>query len=445
MRKLHRIGEFYTRVIMRNVGIFIFVGLLSVVFNDHGWFPNKDMYAISQLVYKTVMPLLIAYESGRAIKEKGGGTVAVLAVSGILAVDSSIGLLAAMTLGPFAGLLWKYEEVFLQKQAGSSMQMLVKNLAIGVTGGIFSAAGIYLFSPVLDVMAGIVYRGVDFLVTHQLSALLSILVEPAKVFFLNNIINHAVLVPLAIGQLEEMGRSVLFLIEANPGPGIGLIAALYYVNKEKRGEYLSAMIAEALGGIHEVYFPFVLSNLRLTVPLILGGMAGNICFSLLDASLQGVVSPGSVLVILLMAGKGKALPALAGISVSAFVSYGGSIFLLKNGKKEEKEIPGAKQMETEVLKKIEYIAFVCDGGVGSSAMGAALFRRALALAGITGVKVDAYASDLVPENVDFVVCQKDFYRLRPEELLDKEVYAVESLVKTDEYDGLIEKIQKRNG
>lgn len=445
MRKLHKIGEFYTRIIMRNVGIFIFVGLLSVVFNDHGWIPNKNMYAISQLVYEMVMPCLIAYESGRAICEKGGGPLAVLAISGILVFDAPVGILAAMTLGPLAGLVWKYEEPFLRDRISSSMQMLVRNLAMGITGGILAAAGIYLLSLALDAAASLVYQGVDFLAAHRMAALLSILVEPAKVFFLNNIMNHAVLVPLGIAQVQEAGSSVLFLIESNPGPGIGVMAALYYVKKEKRDEYISAIIAEAVGGIHEVYFPFVLSNLRLIIPLILGGMAGNLCFGMLDAGLRGVVSPGSILIILLMAGKGKAISVTAGIVVSALVAFAGSLLILQKGEMKEEKVPEAEKMETETLKKIEHIAFVCDGGVGSSAMGAALFRRNLSRSGITGVKVDAYASDLIPEDVDFIVCQKDFFRLRSRELGEREVYTVESLVKTEEYGSLIEQIQKRNG
>lgn len=445
MRKLHKIGEFYTRIIMRNVGIFIFVGLLSVVFNDHGWIPNKNMYAISQLVYEMVMPCLIAYESGRAICEKGGGPLAVLAISGILVFDAPVGILAAMTLGPLAGLVWKYEEPFLRDRISSSMQMLVRNLAMGITGGILAAAGIYLLSLALDAAASLVYQGVDFLAAHRMAALLSILVEPAKVFFLNNIMNHAVLVPLGIAQVQEAGSSVLFLIESNPGPGIGVMAALYYEKKEKRDEYISAIIAEAVGGIHEVYFPFVLSNLRLIIPLILGGMAGNLCFGMLDAGLRGVVSPGSILIILLMAGKGKAISVTAGIVVSALVAFAGSLLILQKGEMKEEKVPEAEKMETETLKKIEHIAFVCDGGVGSSAMGAALFRRNLSRSGITGVKVDAYASDLIPEDVDFIVCQKDFFRLRSRELGEREVYTVESLVKTEEYGSLIEQIQKRNG
>lgn len=451
MKKLHKIGKFYTKIIMKNIGIFIFIGLLSVVCNVYGWFPNEDMYAISQFIYKSILPALIAYEGGRAVCEKGGGTLAVLILSGILLCDSSVGILGAMITGPLAGWLWKYEESFLKERMNSSMQMLVRNLALGATGSVMAALGFYVLSPMLGIFTGVIYRGVNFMLSHGMIAALSILIEPAKVFFLNNIMNHAVLVPLGIGQVQEAGQSVLFLLESNPGPGLGVMAALYCAGKDKRSEYMSMMFAEALGGIHEVYFPLVLSNLSLMIPLILGGIAGNICFGILHAGVQGAVSPGSILVILLMAGKGRVLPVFAGILVSALVSFGGSILLLNKKKKREetmREEDKRERMEeknvSEAKKKIEAVAFVCDGGVGSSAMGAALFRRTLARAQVTDVRVEVYAADMVPDNIDLIVCQRDFYRLHPEGFKNTEVCTVESLVKTEEFQELIEQIQKRN-
>lgn len=444
MKKIQNIGKFYTRIIMKNIGIFIFIGLLFVVFHDHGWFPNEDIYAISQLVYSILLPTMIAYEGGRLMGDKGGGVLAVLAVSGVLVAEPGVGILGGMLLGPLSGMIWKYEAEFLEKRALSSIQMLGRNLCIGITGGALAAAAFYLLSPALAVLSGLLYQGVNFLVAHRMTGILSIVIEPLKIFFLNNMVNHAILVPLGMGQVQEAGSSVLFLLEANPGPGIGVLAALCVMRKKRRSEYISALAAEAVGGIHEVYFPFVLSELRLLIPLILGGMAGNFCFVFLDAGLQGVVSPGSVFVILLMAGKGKIFAVLAGMCLSALVSFAGSVTVLHFTKEETDSVNEEKKKMME-LKKIEKIAFVCDGGMGSSAMGAALFRRTLAKEGITGIQAEAFASDLVPEGMDMIVCQKDYYRMLPPKLLEGEVYTVQNLVSTAEYQNLIEQIQKRNG
>lgn len=441
MNALNKTGKFYTQIIMKHIGIFIFVGILFVVFHDQGWFPNENIYAISQLVYHIVLPALIAFEGGRKTGETNGGILAVLAVSGVLIAENSIGILGAMLLGPAAGFLWKYEEKMIESHAGSEFQMLLKNLTLGITGGILAAASCYLVNPVLVAVTEVISRLVNLLIAYQAIGLLSVVIEPLKVFFLNNVVNHAVLVPVGMEQIQEAGSSVLFLLETNPGPGLGVLAALCCMKKESRNEYVSAMIAEAVGGIHEVYFPFIWADFRLLIPLILGGMAGNLCFSFLHAGLRGVVSPGSILVIFLMAGKGMFLPVLAGIFVSVLVSFVVSIGILRWKKGEEKE--EKKEVEAEP-KKIDKVAFVCDGGVGSSAMGAAIFRKMLEHKEIEGISVKAYAADLVPEDIDVIVCQKDFFTLLSKELKRRDIYKVESLVRSEEYERLAEQIQRRN-
>lgn len=452
MENLHTIGKLYTRMIMKNIGIFIFIGLLSVVTHDCGWFPNENMYAITQLVYTIVLPVLVAHEGGRITGGEKGGILAVLAVSGVLLSDVSVGILGAMLIGPLAGSLWKHEEKLIENRAKSSMQMLAKNLCIGITGSLLAAMGYYLFFPILSGLAAVIYRGVRFLAERQLTAFLGIMIEPAKVFFLNNLLNHAILVPLGMGQLKETGSSILFLLEANPGPGFGVLMAMYWKEKEKRSEYALSMAAEFAGGIHEVYFPVVLSNVWLFLPLILGGVAGNICFGLLDAGAKGAVSPGSIFILLLMAGKGALFPAAAGVALSALVSFAGSLLVLKKGRRHPtaESYPEKEEMQMEVLKtekqgKISRVVFVCDGGVGSSAMGAALFRRTMAQKGMTGVQVEAFAADLIPEEAELLVCQKDFAPRLAEGARQKEVYTVESLVRAEEYAALTEWIQKRNG
>ena len=449
IKKIHKIGKVYTRIIMNNISILIFIGLLSVIFGEHGWFPNEDIYAISQLVYKILLPALISYEGGRSQGNFAGGVAGVLAVSGVLTFYPDMGIIMGMFLGPTAGWLWKHEEKRLTEKVNNSLQMLVKNLCIAVTGAVLSLVGLYIVCPVLSVLVGGIYAGADYLVERGMLAVLSILIEPSKVFFLNNIVNHGILVPFGVGAAQETGNSVLFLLETNPGPGFGLLAALCYLKKEQRNEFLPALFAEGVGGIHEVYFPYVLSDMWLMLPLILGGMAGNFCFGLMNAGVQGVVSPGSVITILLMAGKENMFLVLTGICVSALISFGGTILILKKRQKQHtKSIqPEIKkgEAEKEMTKRIERIVFVCDGGLGSSVMGAALFRRTLAQNGITDIQVDACAADMLPESVDMFVCQEDFYHTLPTVLDKKRGCTVKNLVSVEAYGDLVELIQKRNG
>lgn len=441
---LHRIGKFYTRVIMNNIGIFIFIGLLSVVFGDCGWFPNEDIYAFSEFSYKIILPIMIAFESGRETGGKNGGIPAVITMSGLLVAGTDVGILGAMLIGPFAGFVWKHLDRFLEKKADYRLKMLAGNLGVAVTGGFLAVLVYFLLIPILELFTDAVYAGVHFFVAHRMTGLLSIVIEPAKVLFLNNLVNHAVLVPLGMKQLSEYGSSVLFLLEANPGPGFGLLLALFLTKKKNRGTYASAMFAQTIGGIHEVYFPFVLSDMRLLFPLILGGAAGNLCFQSLGAGVQGMVSPGSVFIVLLMAGKEHFWSVFAGAAVSAIVSFALGILLLRKGTVKEPQEEAHTEEKREMLT-VKKIAFVCDGGFGSSAMGAALMRRMLNQKGMEGIHVEAYAAECVPDDADLIICQKDFYPMLPKTLLSREVHQVENLLQAQELEPVIEKLQKGNG
>lgn len=452
---IHKIGKFYTRIIMDNIGIFIFIGLMSIVFNDYGWLPNKDIYAISQLAYEAVLPVMIAYEGGKRTGGPSGGVLAGVALTGLLAANTEIGLWGALATGPLSGFLWKCSYEWLQKHIKASLQMLVKNLYIGILGALLAVTGYFFLAPVLGLMAKGLAVCVDYLVMHKFMAVLSVLTEPGKIFFLNNILNHAVFVPLGISQVQETGSSVLFLIESNPGPGLGMLAALLYRNRKRKGkrcsEYLAAMFAQSVGGVHEVYFPFALSNLWLLLPLIAGGSAGTLVFELLDAGLQGAVSPGSLVTILIMAGKGSVFHVALGIGVSALVSFACSTLVLRIQEHKNQRIQGEEngeghmeksREEKEHLSLVRNIGFVCDGGVGSSAMGAALLRRKLAAEGVEGIRVKPYAVDLVPKETDLLVCQKDFYERIPLEMRNREVYVVNNLMDSEAYSDLVRRISK---
>lgn len=452
MGVVHKVGKFYQKVMMKNIVLFISAGLLMVVFGENGWFPNHELNAIALLVYEIILPVMIAYHCGAKLSDFVGGTTAVIAVTGLLAADSHAGFFGAMVIGPLTGFLWKKLQAIFLEKSDFRMKMLMKNLLAAITGGILSIA-LYLFlAPVLENCMDGIRLGIQFLIERRLLVALSIIVEPAKVFFLNNLMNHAVFVPLGMEQLQSAGSSIFFLMETNPGPGLGVLLALFLLKKAERNEAVSAMFAHGIGGIHEVYFPFALSDMRLLLPLILGGMAGNIYFSLTGAGLQGPVSPGSVFIILLMAGKNKVFHVLLGMLLSAAVSCGVSICLLKiKSEKAHATETEAERIEKEKAKqqemkreKIERIAIVCDGGVGSSVMGAALLRRNLAGRKIEGIKVEAFAADLVPEDVKVLICQKDYYQLLPEELRNREIFTVDNLVQMDGFSVIIEEIQKRN-
>ena len=427
---IHKFGKFYSNIMINMIGIFIFVGILSVIFGDYGWAPNENIYAISQFVYSYVIPALIAYAAGNhmgQIYEKrpdvpktginhAGGAIAVMAAAGVMIADKNCAILGAMILGPVCGLLWKHVLEPLTRKAVQGMEMLTRNLVAAIVGAAFSIAAYYVLTPVLSAVTHVIMMGVDWLIAHKLICLTSVLIEPAKVFFLNNSIHHGILLPLAMQQAEQSGSSMLFLLETNPGPGLGVLLALWLSNRKKRKEYAAYMFVECIGGIHEIYFPEVLANLWLLLALIPGGMAGILCMSVFHVASAGLVSPGSILTLLFMSGH-HVLATLFAVAISTAVSCAIAFFILKRQGKwcTEAAISAQEEKKEEVQEKRQMlekgqmqeikIGFICDAGVGSSAMGAALFRRKLKEEGMDGITAEAYAVDQIPEDLTIGVCQ----------------------------------------
>ena len=459
MEIVQKTGRFYTGIIMRNIGIFIFIGLLSVLFQPDGWIPNETMYAVSQFAYNYALPSMIAFAGGDRIGGHEGGILSVLALCGILLNAPEMGLFGAMITGPVCGFIWKREGKMLENSRFAELQMLLKNLTLGITGGILAAIEYYLVTKSVDLVAAVLEQIVTFLIRKNYIAFLNVLIEPAKIFFLNNIVNHGIFVPLGMRQAGQTGRSILFLLETNPGPGLGVILGLilyYRKDKKRRRELMSVAVTEAVGGVHEVYFPLILENMRLLVPLVLGGMTGTVCFSLFQCGTAGVVSPGSMITILILSDPNLILKTALGILASTAVSGFFTVVCMRGKKKSYENRPNeavdttedpGKEMKTEMTEKeiyyhnLQKVGFVCDGGMGSSAMGAALFRRNLAVHGIQGIEVKAYAVDLIPDDLDLIVCQKDFYQLHGE-IQKLNCYVISGFTAKEEYEELVEKMLK---
>ena len=265
------------------------------------------------------------------------------------------------------------------------------------------------------------------------------------------------MLPIGIQQAEQTGESILFLLETNPGPGFGVLLACYICKKERRNEYLSSIFVELIGGVHEVYFPVVLSNIWLIFALIGGGAAGNLCFSIFHTAATGAISPGSIVVILLLSTKNNMIGVVLGIFVSAIVSAVTAIFILKlqeklkyQMQKKEKQENGRKYKEQTILygnmedNMVQKVGVICNAGVGSSAIGAALFRRKLKELNITEIEVAAYAADQIPEDVKIVICQKDFKELTIQKI-KADVYTIENLLNQTEYLTILKEIQRKGG
>jgi PTS system mannitol-specific IIC component len=201
-------------------------------------------------------------------------------------------------------------------------EMLIDNFSIGILGGAMAIFGYTVIEPFVGWITDRLGDGVETLVNHSLLPLSSVIIEPAKVLFLNNAINHGVLTPLGAAEVQDQGKSILFMLEANPGPGAGLLLAyLFFGPRTLRPTVPAALIIQFFGGIHEIYFPYVLMRPRTVLATIAGGASGIAVFQAFDVGLTGPAAPGSFIAFMGVTAKGDYFGVILGILVAATVSF----------------------------------------------------------------------------------------------------------------------------
>lgn len=304
--KIQLFGRFLSSMIMPNIGAFIAWGIITALFIPAGWFPNQHLAILVEPMMKYLLPLLIGYTGGKVVYNMRGGVVGAIATIGIIVGADIPMLMGAMIAGPLGGYIIKKFDALTLHRVRSGFEMLVNNFSAGIIGMFLCLIGLEVVSPAIEYINYCLSNAVEFLVAHNLLALTSIIVEPSKVLFLNNAINHGIFTPLGLAQSAKQGSSIFFLIESNPGAGLGVLLAYILFEKEEtiRQSAIGASIIHFFGGIHEVYFPYILMRPILVVALIAGGMSGVFTNSLLHSALVAPPSPGSILALLAMTPKG---------------------------------------------------------------------------------------------------------------------------------------------
>lgn len=334
-QKLQTFGRFLSGMVMPNISIFIAWGIITALFIPTGWCPNETLNAIVSPMQRFLLPILIAYSGGKMVYGDRGAIIGACAAAGVTAGTETPMFIGAMIAGPLGGWCMKQVDAFVQPRTPQGFEMLFTNFSAGILGALLAVLGCLAIGPVCLMLNSVLETGVSFLVNHGLLWLTSVIVEPAKVLFLNNAINHGVFTPMGMSQVAETGKSIFFLIEANPGPGFGLLLAYCLFGKGNAKETApGALIIEFLGGIHEIYFPYVLMNPVTIVGLILGGMAGVITNTIFGSGLVSAASPGSFLAILGMTARDSYLGVILSILIAAAVSFGVNAVLLKAFGKE---------------------------------------------------------------------------------------------------------------
>ena len=420
---VQRFGKFLSSMVMPNIGAFIAWGFITALFIEKGWLPNAQLATLNGPMLNYLLPVLIAFQGGKLIGGDRGGVIGAIATIGVIvgAPDYPM-LMGAMVMGPLAGFVIKKFDQAMDGRMPAGFEMLINNFSIGILGMLLAILGYYAIGPFMSAVLIVLKGGVEVLVNHNLLPLAAIFIEPAKVLFLNNAINHGIFTPIGIEQAAEAGKSIMYMLEANPGPGLGLLLAYWAFSKDKatKDSAPGAIIIHFLGGIHEIYFPHILMN-----PLVIvGPIAGNICailfYSITKAGLVGPSAPGSIIAFMSMSPKSSIVITAIGVLIAAAVSFlvsspivkmAGSKSLEDAQKKTSDMKAASKGTKAEVLsgadvktENIKKIVFACDAGMGSSAMGATKFRNRIKPLNL-GITVTNTSVDNVPADADVVVCQ----------------------------------------
>ncbi|WP_280771498.1 PTS mannitol transporter subunit IICB [Salipaludibacillus daqingensis] len=464
--RIQRFGNFLSSMIMPNIGAFIAWGLITALFIPDGWLPNESFSELVGPMITYLLPLLIGFTGGKLIYGTRGGVVGAVATMGVIVGAEVPMFIGAMIMGPVGGFVIKKFDGLFEGKIKPGFEMLINNFSAGILGGGLALIGLAGIGPLVSAFSQAMGVGVEAIVDAGLLPLTSILIEPAKILFLNNAINHGVLTPLGLEQASEVGRSILFLLETNPGPGLGVLLAFTVFGKgmAKRSAP-GAIIIHFFGGIHEIYFPYVLMKPSLVLAVIAGGMSGIFTFNLLGAGLPASPSPGSIIAYTLLIQPGYYIPVYTGVLVATVVSFLVASFILKTSKMqgdEEGLADATSKMETMKGKEssvssslkgdsasaqgefnfanVQKIIFACDAGMGSSAMGASILRDKVKKAGLD-IDVKNTSISNLPEGTDVVITHKDLTPRAKEKLPTAHHISVDNFLSSPEYDKLVENLK----
>ena len=329
---VQRFGRFLSAMVMPNIGALIAFGFLAALFIDTGWFPNEGFNSMVTPMLTYLIPILIASTGGRMIGGDRGRVVAAIAVIGAILSNPSITMLmAAMIIGPLSGVCIKKFDQLMAGRMPAGFEMLINNFSAGIIGMLLAMLGYVAIGPLMSGILAVLSAGISFLMERSLLPLASVFIEPAKVLFLNNAINHGIFTPIATLQAESAGKSIMYMLESNPGPGLGVLLAYLFFSKDKvtRDSTPGAVVIHLLGGIHEIYFPYILMNPVVIIAPILGNMAAIFWYSLTGCGLVGPASPGSIIAYLMMTPGPDIAKVLVGVLIGAGVSFAAASPIVK--------------------------------------------------------------------------------------------------------------------
>ncbi|MCK1221832.1 PTS mannitol-specific transporter subunit IIBC [Streptococcus uberis] len=464
--KVQKLGTALSNMVMPNIGAFIAWGVLTALFIPTGWLPNAEFAKAVGPAITYLLPLLIGYTGGYVVHGQRGAVVGAIATFGAVAGSEVPMFIGAMAMGPLGGwAIKKFDQAF-QEKIRPGFEMLVNNFSAGLIGFGLLLLAFKLVGPFVAIFTTAIGNGVQAIVDMKLLPLANFLIEPAKILFLNNALNHGIFTPLGAEQVAKTGKSILFLLEANPGPGLGiLLAYLVFGKGAAKSSSWGALIIHFLGGIHEIYFPYVMMKPALFLAVIGGGVTGTFFNQLLGSGLGGPASPGSIIAILSMVPKGGSyLAVLTGVLSAALVSFLIASVILKADKSVDDESALAEaQAATQAAKAeskgqtlssqasaqfssddIQQIIFACDAGMGSSAMGASILRDKVKKAGLSIPVTNKAISNLTDVTNTLIVTQQELAPRAAQKTPRAVHVSVDNFLATPKYDEIVAQLAKKS-
>lgn len=446
--KFQKFGSFLSGMVIPNIGAFIAFGLITAIFIESGWYPNERIAKLITPILSYLLPILIGYSGGELVHGKRGAVAGAIGTFGLVVGADIPMFLGAMIVGPFSGLvIKKFDELFRDK-VPNGFEMIVDNFSLGILGGIVCVLSFLFIEPVVVSLTNAMAGGIEFLMNKGYLPLVSFLIEPGRVLFLNNAIDHGIMAPLGLTQVAKVGYSPLFMIIGNPGIGLGILLAYWKFGKGNMKEAApGAIIIQFLGGIHEIYFPYVLSNPLTLIACIAGQMTNIIVMSLLNYGTVYTPSPASIFSVVAMTPKGKYLSMLIVVlSATIVTSLVASIFVKRYYRNyNEDEIVESESLNQDLEiaeKKVEKIVVACDAGMGSSAMTASSLKKRLKNEGFD-IDVVHTSIQSIPDEADLIVVHKELAEAARKKAPNKTRIVISSYINPKEFDDLVDLLNEK--
>ncbi len=454
---VQKFGGFMAGMIIPNIGAILAWGIITMFVIPTGWVPNENLSKLVGPMITYLIPILVGYTGGKLVHGTRGGVVGAIATAGIIIGASIPMILGAMMMGPLGGWLIKKFDKLVEGKVPTGFEMLVDTFSVGIFGTLISIFSFVIAGPIVTGISTTLGNFAKVVTDAGLLPLIAIVIEPGKILFLNNAINHGVMGPLGIQQVAEMGKSIFFLLESNPGPGLGILLAYSLFGKGAvKQSAPGAVIIHFFGGIHEVYFPYILMKPLLILAAIGGGIAGNFTFVLFKAGLVAPPSPGSIFAEMAMAPKGGLLPVLLGITVATVVSFLIASVIVKRDKSEIEMDADSLNMAKNMISNMKAeskgkkvasvnmprtIVFACEAGMGSSAMGESILKKKIKEAGLD-IEVKHVAVNQLSADAEVIFTQESLSARASQVAPNAEIVTIKNFLEQSAYDEYLSRFKK---